>query len=239
MGKSGQEGIEDFQEAFARIEAALDAGDADLGKLGYWRLLRQVKAEAPLSHHWADDIGRIDRKAFERRIRVRFPVWLGNTVLIAGLALGAVGVVVARRANDELLAGIALVAAAVAWSVSVHCLAHWLVGRIGRIRFTAYFFKRELPPRPGLKTDYATYLRAAPLSRAWMHAAGALATKVAPFVALAFFPGSRAPAWAGWTLLGIGLLQLFTDVRYSTKVGDWKKVRRELMVARSQLTRGR
>src|SRR5437667_352823 len=68
---------EDFQDAFARIERAVDAGDADLSALGFWRLLRRVKEEPALSAHWADQAGRIDGKAFERRVRVRLPVWLG------------------------------------------------------------------------------------------------------------------------------------------------------------------
>ena len=63
-----------------------------------------------------------------------------------------------------------------AWSVSLHCPAHWLAGRVAGIRFTSYFFGGPFPPRPGLKTDYATYLRADPAARAWMHASGAIVT---------------------------------------------------------------
>jgi hypothetical protein len=160
-------------------------------------------------------------------------------VLVAGLAFGGAAVVVGRRASDELLSGLAFVVAAVAWSVAVHDLAHWLVGRWAGIRFIAYFFKRQFPPRPGIKADYATYLRAEPGMRAWMHASGALATKAAPFAVLGFMLGSNAPAWAFWAVLAIGLFQIFTDVKFSTKSSDWMKVRRELAAARGQFARGR
>jgi hypothetical protein len=67
-----------------------------------------------------------------------------------------------------------------------------------------------------------------------MHGSGAVATKLAPFVALAFWPATEAPAWAALILLAIGLFQIATDVWLSTKTSDWKKVRRELRAARAQ-----
>lgn len=231
--------FEEFQDTFARIEAAVDAGETDLRALGFWRLLAKVKVDPMLSAHWADRAGWIDRKAFEARVRPRFPVWFGNLVLLAGMAVGAAAVVVSRRASGQAVAGVALIVAAVAWSVSVHDLAHWAVGRLAGIRFAQYFFGGPFPPRPGLKTDYATYLRASPAARAAMHASGAIATKVAPFVVLAFYPSSNAPAWAGWVTLAIGVLQIVTDVLFSTKTSDWKKVRRERAVAVAQIAHRR
>jgi hypothetical protein len=230
---------EDLQDAFARIESAVDAGESDLSALGFWRLLRRVKIDPMLSEHWADQAGRIDRKVFEARVRPRFPVWLGNLVLALGIAIGAAAIVVAIRVEDEAVAGIALVGAAGAWSVSVHDLTHWLAGRLARIRFVAYFFGGPFPPRPGLKIDYAAYLRASPGSRAAMHAAGALATKVAPFVALAFWPASNAPAWSAWAVLGLAVVQIVSDVVFSTKSGDWKRARRERSVAMAQFSHRR
>ena len=225
---------EAYQDAFARIEAAVDEGETGLSGLGFWRLLGKVKADPMLSAHWADQAGRIDRKAFEARVKIRFPVWFGNLVLAAGTLIGAGAAVVALRTEDPTLAGIALVVAAGAWSVSLHDLAHWAAGRLAGIRFVAYFFGGPFPPRPGLKTDYATYLRASPGARAWMHASGALATKVAPFVALAFWWATEAPAWAAWAVAALGVLQIVTDVLFSTKTSDWKKVKRERRIARAQ-----
>jgi hypothetical protein len=225
---------QELDEAFARIRAAVEAGDTDLSTLGFWRLLKRVKADPSLSERWADAAGAIDRAAFEARVRPRFPVWFGNLVLLAGTAFGIAALVVALRASDPTVAGIALVVAGGTWTVSLHDLAHMVVGRLVGIRFTSYFFGGPPPPRPGLKTDYATYLRAQPGARAWMHASGALATKAAPFVALAFYPASNAPAWAAWALLGIGVFTIATDVAFSRRLGDWKKVIRERDIARAQ-----
>jgi hypothetical protein len=132
------------------------------------------------------------------------------------------------------VAGLALVFAGVAWSVAFHCPTHWLVGRIVGIGFTAYFVGGPFPRRPGVKTDYASYLRASPVARAWMHGSGAVATKLAPLLALAFWPASDAPRWAALALVAIGVLLIVTDIVFSTKSSDWKKVRRELRVARAQ-----
>jgi hypothetical protein len=226
---------ESFQDAFARIEAAVDAGNTDLAGLGFWRLLRKVKADPMLSEHWAEQAGLIDRKAFRARVRPRFPVWLGNLALLVGVLFGAAAVVYAIRSDNPTVSGLALILAGGAWSVSVHDLAHWAVGRLERIGFLAYFITMAIPPRPGLKVDYATYLHAAPDARARMHASGALASKIAPFVALAFWPAAGAPGWAAWALIALGALQITTDVLFSTKRSDWKRVKRERAVARAQI----
>jgi hypothetical protein len=226
---------EPFQDAFARIETAVERGDTDLRALGFWRLLAKVKADRALSEHWAAAAGRIDRQAFEARIRLRVPVWVGNALLVAGTVLGAAAVTLALGSmTSEVVAGLALIAAGGIWSVAWHDLTHWIVGRIVGIRFTCYYLAGPFPPRPGLKTDYATYLRTPPSARAWMHASGALATKLAPFAALAFWPLTNAPWWSAVALFALGVFQIVTDVKFSVRSSDWKKVRRELAVARQQ-----
>ena len=225
--------IEDYQDAFARIEAAVAEGETDLAALGFWRLLSQVKRDPVLSSHWADAAGRIDRVAFESRVRWRFPIWFGNAVLVGATAAGVAAVIIAVQTNSPMVAGLALVFAA-DWSASVHGLAHWLAGRVAQIRFTSYFFDRPFPPTPGLKTDYATYLRASPEARAWMHASGAIASKIAPLVALAFWPATVAPVWAALVIAAYTLVLIVIDVIYSIRYSDWKKVRRELRVARGR-----
>ena len=69
-----------------------------------------------------------------------------------------------------------------------------------------------------------------------MHASGAIATKLAPFLALAFFPGSEAPWWSAAALVALGVFQIVTDVLFSVRSGDWKRFRRERDVARAGLT---
>jgi hypothetical protein len=226
-------GAADIGAELDRIEAAVDGGSTDLRALGFWGLVARVKRDPALVAAHADRIGRIDAKAFRTRVPLRVPVWAGN-VLLGGAAIAGAGAVwVARETSSQALSGVAMVGAGGVWSVAVHCPTHWVVGRLVGIRFTDYFVGGPPPPRPGLKSDYATYLRARPSSRALMHASGAIATKIAPFVALALVPAVRAPGWAALVLLALGAGQIATDLLFSVKTSDWKKVRRELAVARA------
>ena len=222
---------EDLAAELDRIESSVSSADADLRSLGFWKEVARVKRNPDLVERYADQVGRIDWAAFERFAKVRFPVWLGNAVLLAGVLVGAGCVVVSMGTGNPTVAGVALVLAAGIWAVAVHSPAHWIVGRALRMRFRCYFFGGPFPPRPGLKTDYASYLRTPARHRAWMHASGALATKAAPFVALAFWPATDAPLWAAAVVLLVGVAQILTDVFLSTKSSDWKKVKRELAVA--------
>jgi hypothetical protein len=242
--------VEEYQDAFARIEREVGGGNTDLSGLGFWRLVRSVKADPRLAHHWAEEVGRIDRKAFEARVRPRFPVAVGNAVLaVAGAVLVAfvpLAVSLARRDPEGVLPGLMVVASGGGLGAALHDLGHWAVGRMAGIRFTSYFLDGPLQVQPGLKIDYASYLRASPEGRAWMHAAGALVTKAAPFAvfAAAYLPHRASgyvlfPAWALWGVLAVGALQIFTDLTFSRKKSDWKKVRRERLVARVQAAPGR
>lgn len=217
-----------------RVEAAVTAGDTDLRALGFWQVVGRIKLDRASVDEHADRIGRIDTAAFRARVRLRVPVWVGNAVLLLGVVVGAVAVGAAFAWRSPMWKGLALVAAGAIWCLSVHSPTHWLAGYLVGIRWTDYFLGGPPPPRPGLKSDYGTYLRADPDSRAWMHASGAIATKLAPFVALAFWPASGAPAWAAAVLAGLGLLQIVTDVLVSTRNSDWKRFRREKAVARER-----
>ena len=223
---------QDLSTELDRIESAVRAGATDLGDLGFWRLVKRVKLSSEAAERYGEQIGRIDAIAFRRGVPRRYPVWAGNAVLVGGVLAGIAAVVVAMEVSSSMLKGLALVAAGGIWAVSFHCLAHWLVGRLGGIRFTDYFVGGPPPPRPGLKTDYASYVRAPAGHRAWMHASGALATKVAPFLPLFVWSASGAPVWSAIMLLAIGAIQIVTDVLFSVRSSDWKKVLRERAVAR-------
>jgi hypothetical protein len=226
-----------------RIEAAVDVGDTGLGRMGFWRIVGLIKRDDELIERHAEQVGRIDGKAFRNAVLLRMPVWLGNLLLAIGLAIGLFALSVAVWKGtpnlafeyDPTLAGIGLVVAAGAWMVAFHSPTHWLVGRLVGIRFTEYFLKSAVAP-PGLKTDYASYLRVSPAGRAWMHASGALATKVAPFLVLVLASAYDVDAadWAFVILWVLAIGQIVTDVLFSTKRSDWKKVRRELAVARAR-----
>ena len=223
-----------------RVEEAVAAGDTDLKDLGFWRLVAEIKRDDALIDRYADQVGRIDMRAFLARIRFLVPVWLGNAILVVVVAIGGIAVWVAVETGsrspdaDPTVAGLALLVAAGAWAIGFHSPTHWLVGRFVGIRFTDYFLSGKPIPYPGLKTDYKTYLHADPIQRAWMHASGAVATKLAPFLALAFAPAAGAPGWAVAALLALGAFQIVTDIVFSTKRSDWKKVKRELAVARAR-----
>jgi hypothetical protein len=215
----------------ASISAAVAGGNTDLKALGFWKLVGRAKRDPRLVAAYADDIGRIDQEAFEANNDIRFPIDLGNLVLGAGILAGF-GLVWLAGFVHGTMAGVCFIAAAVVLSVAIHCPTHWLAGRFVHIQFTSYLFDGPFPPRPGLKTDYASYLRATANGRAWMHASGALMTKLMPFLVLAFYRKTNAPLWAAFIVLIIGWGQIGTDIFLSTKTSDWKKVRRELRVAK-------
>jgi hypothetical protein len=226
-----------------RIESAVDTGDTDLRRMGFWRVVALTKRDDELIDRYADQVGRIDAKAFRARVRLRAPVWVGVVLELFGIGV-AVGLVafvvwnagagVDRPLDVELASGLGLPLAAFALAAGIHTFAHYVVGRSVGIRFTDFFFAIPPPPLPGLKTDYGTYLRTGPVARAWMHASGAIATKMAPFAVLAFAPAAAAPRWTVVVLVVLGVFQIATDVLLSTKASDWKKVRRELAVAKAR-----
>lgn len=234
MAEAHQDRPDAISAQLDRIEDAVDAGSTELAALGFWRVVAVVKPHPALVDRHAGRIGRIDSKAFRLGVRLRCPVWVGNAILLVGIVVGLAAAIAGRSVRSPSVAGVLLVVAGVAWSISLHSPTHWVVGRLVGIRFTDYFLGGPPPPRPGLKTDYATYLRADPSRRAWMHASGAIATKLAPFLALAFWPGSGAPSWSAAALGGLGVLQIGTDVAFSVRSSDWKRFRRERAVARSR-----
>jgi len=178
----------------------------------------------------ADQAGRIDRDAFRARVRLRAPVWVGTAALTAVVGAGVVAIVLAR-VWDGTLAGLALLAAGGAWSLGIHSPAHQAFAWFAGIRISDYFLGGPPPPRPGVKTDYASYLRTEASRRAWFHASGAIATKVAPFVAVALAPLTNAPAWAVIAMAAYGVFQIVTDVVFSTRASDWKRFLRERAIA--------
>ncbi len=217
------------------IDAALDAAEAalaavdgpvKLGPTGFWKAVAAVKKNPSLIEEFADRMAAIDRTAFERWALLIVPIrpgtWLAVIGTIAGLAVITAGYYVAEPWNGLLLiggTGILL--------VTTHGLGHLVVGKRAGIRFTHWFIGTLLRPQPGVKVDYATYVRTPANQRAWMHASGAIVTKALPFLMLGAAWGMEAPAWAWVALLLIGVVTVITDVVWSTKSSDWKKFRRE------------
>ena len=218
--------------ALQRAEDAVRDGKGLKGT-GFWKVVGAARRDRAVADVYADRMAAIDRAAFERGVRARVPASVGITVLLAMTAFGVVALVVASRAPKGL-APVAFLVGFVSLILGTHSLAHWIVGRLVGIRFTHVFLGGPPPPRPGMKTDYATYLRTSPTKRAVMHASGAVVTKLVPFVLIPVAaPLHDGSPWLVWILLAVGVVQIVTDVVASTKISDWMKVKRELRAAKT------
>lgn len=210
-------------------QALAGQGTPDLRALGFWRAVSAVKRRSDLVERYASRIAAIDRQAFRRRVRLTFPVTLGvialDVALFGGLLLLAVAIGVPPPWRELLV-----LAATGALDVATHGLAHLAVGTFAGIGFTNWFV--DLPRPPGFKIDYASYLRAPPRQRAWMHAAGAIATKLTPFLVIPYAVAIDTDTWAVVAILALGIIQIVTDILYSVRASDWKKFRREMRLAR-------
>lgn len=239
----------EIESALERAEQSLNQGRG-LSGTGFWKAVSVLRRDRALAEDYADRVALIDRHAFERGVKMRFPLSFGLLVLIAMTMFGIAAVASARFIGNERFFGdqlydvidggrwfvpVAFLAGTVALLLGTHSMAHYVVGRLVGIRFTHTFLGGPPPPRPGVKVDYASYLRASPMSRAVMHASGAVLTKLVPFALLvASVPIYEDFPWLTWVLIGVGLLQIVTDLTLSTKSSDWKKVRRELRAARTR-----
>ncbi len=218
------------EHTLAACEQTLaEAGTPDLRALGFWRAVAAVKRRRDLIERYASRVAAIDREAFRRRVRLAFPVTFGvialDAALFGGLLLLAIAIGVPHPWRELLV-----LAATGALDVATHGLAHLAVGTFAGIGFTNWFV--DLPRPPGFKIDYASYLRAPPLQRAWMHAAGAIATKLTPFLVIPYAVAIDTDAWAVLAVLALAIIQIVTDLLYSVRASDWKKFRREMRLAR-------
>lgn len=219
-----------IERVLTECERALAAGQRPhLGRLGFWKAVAALKRDHTLVDRYADRAARIDRDAFLRAVPFALPAWAGVALGTLGSAAGAATVAVAP-ALPSPFTELAYLAGAGALIGMTHSLAHYVVGGLVGIRFT-HVFSKLVPPQPGFKTDYASYLRAPARARAWMHASGAIVSKVIPFLVAAVAAAGGAEPWAVLALLAIGALQLVTDATLSTRASDWKRFRREMRSA--------
>lgn len=220
------------ERTLAACEQQLRAdGTPDLRALGFWRAVAAVKRHPELVDRYATRIATIDRAVFRRRVGLVFPVALGVIALDLGLFGGLVLLGVATLVDHPWREVLVLLATG-ALDVTTHGLAHLAVGTLVGIDFTDWFADLPKRPQPGFKIDYASYLRASPRQRAWMHAAGAIATKLTPFLVIPYAVAIGTDTWAVLALLALGVVQILFDVLYSVRASDWKKFRREMRLAR-------
>jgi hypothetical protein len=221
----------------ARVEAILDAAEkavssgSPIAPTGFWKAVAAVKRDPGLVEAYADRIARIDRASLKAWALVTVPLWLGNVLMIGGTAIGLALVAWAYYLED-LVSGLVFLLGFGIVLVTTHGLGHLVVGGLLGMRFTHWFMGPLRPPLPpGVKLDYSTYLRTPPRSRAWMHASGAIVTKLMPFAFVGAALAAGVPTWVVWALVVIGLAQIATDTLWSTKASDWKKFRREMDLA--------
>jgi len=222
-----------IDRALAACEQQLQAGRTpDLRAIGFWRAVAAVKRRRDLVDRYASRIAAVDRQSFRRRVRLTFPVGVGIVLVVGGLLVDLVFLAVASGAQHPWREILVLVGA-VGLDVATHGIAHLAVGALVGIDFSDWFIDLPKKPQPGFKIDYASYLRAAPRQRAWMHAAGAIATKLTPFLVIPYAMAIGTETWTVLLLLALGIIQIITDVLFSVKASDWKKFRREMKIARS------
>lgn len=217
----------DIESVLARAEKAVEAG-AGLSGTGFWKAVAEVKSDPDLIDAYADRIATIDAAAFSRWAWFTVPLALGTTLMVLAV-LAATFLVGMSYPLDGFASVLVFYLGLGALLVTTHGLAHLVVGSLVGIRFTQWFMgKPSFPLTGGVKIDYSTYLRTAPASRAWMHAAGALTTKAIPFLLIGAAIAADLPTWAIWALPVLGLATIASDVFVSTEKADWKRFRREM-----------
>jgi hypothetical protein len=216
----------EITETLRNAEAAVKAGEP-LGPTGFWKAVAAVKADPAMIAAHADRIGVIDSTAFRNWALMTVPLWIGNLVMTGGALLG-LALIAWAYTLEGTAAAIVFLLGFGAILVTTHSLSHLLVGMISGIRFTRWFVGAVRRPQPGVKLDYATYIRAPARSRAWMHASGAIVTKIVPFALIGAALAAAVPGWVVWLLVVVGIGQIITDVLWSTNASDWKKYRREM-----------
>ncbi len=219
--------------AMDRAEARLAAG-RNLRGCGFWAAVDHLRSDPEASRRFAVRIAQIDRAAFERGVRFRVPEAVGTSALGLGTVAAVAAIIVSGSIGDATIRTLVFLGSVGTLLITTHSLTHWIVGRMMGIRFTHYFLGGPPPPRPGAKVDYETYLQTPPKRRALMHASGAVVTKIIPFAMLLVAASLQVKTWAFYGLIVVGVVQIATDLLFSTKTSDWKKVKRELVAARGQ-----
>lgn len=220
----------DVEAVLDRAEASVARGDG-LAGTGFRKLVAAAKRDQDLTRQHGARIAAIDDAAFRQWALLVVP-FVPGTILATLAALGGVGLIVwARQMVDDrggTAAVVAFAAAVVMLLASTHGLGHLVVGRLLGIRFSSWYVARIDRPQPGVKLDYETYLASTPTRRAWMHAAGALTTKLVAFGLPVAAIWAGMPGWLVWVLAGLAVVTLIADFAWSTKSSDWARVRREL-----------
>lgn len=221
--------MENMESVLSKAESRLAEGKG-LDGIGFWPAVNRAKQDRDLAEQYGGRIAAIDDKAFRNWASLVVPIVPG-TVLAMVATLGGFGLIAWAYWLEGLSAVVAFFIGFGIVFVTTHGLAHLTVGRLLGMRFTSWFVGTLKRPQPGVKIDYTTYLLVPAESRAWMHASGAIVSKILPFAMLGAAVAAGLPWWASWGLVVIGVASIVTDALWSTKASDWKKFRREMSLA--------
>jgi len=197
---------------------------------GFWGAVGSVKRQPELVDRYANRIAAIDAAAHRNWAMLIIPLWLGTSIAVI-VVLGGLAFVWWAYDLDGIAATVSFLAGAGVLIGSTHGLGHLVVGRLLGMRFEYWFVGEIRRPQPGVKLDYAAYLRTSAPRRAWMHASGALTTKIIPFLLIGAAVAAGLPSWVPWLLAGLGVAMVLTDVLWSTEESDWKRFKREMRFA--------
>ncbi len=215
-----------YDDTLARAQAAVEAGNG-LAGTGFWKMVGEVKRSPDLVEKYADQIAAVDQKAHANWALLRIPLSVGT--FLAALATVVGGYLVSGASGQTgNLAGLVLLVGMGVILVATHGLAHLVTGWMFGMKFTSWFVGTIKRPQPGVKVDYSTYLRTPASLRAWMHASGAIVSKIVPFAVLPFALADGTADWVPLVLIVLGVGQILTDILWSVKASDWKKFRREM-----------
>lgn len=220
-----------IEETLAKAEAAVERGEG-LSGTGFWEAVSQVKRDPRLVDEYADRIAKIDSRALRDWALLIVPLWMGTAISV-GATVGGLGLIWWAYSLEETAAAVVFLIGTGVLLGATHGLAHLVVGTLMGMRFLFWFVGQVTQPQPGVKVDYATYLRTPARQRAWMHASGALTTKLIPFLLIGAAIAADLPTWGVAILLVLAVGQVVTDAVWSTRASDWKKFKREMGFAQA------
>lgn len=201
----------EIQEILDRIEGEVSKGNYALRELGFWKIVSSVKRDPSLIEKFGDQIGRIDQEVFRERAWLAVDAKLGHVVELIGTIFG-VALIFYGLQNPGTVMGVSFVLSAFVLMTTLHPLSHYIVGRYFGIGFTFYFPDGPAMIEPTLKTDYASYLKSSPRSRAMMHAIGPIVSTSVLLATgiMAFAYG--APTWSYLLLSALFLLNIPNEI---------------------------
>ncbi len=204
MSNTQEEQGDEIQKTLDTIEKQVKNGNYNLKELGFWKIVSKVKKDASLIEKHADQIGRIDQKVFREKALLPVDVKIGHILEIIGAVFGVALIYYAYKSSGTAM-GISFIISTLILMVALHPLSHYAVGNHFKIKFTFYFLDGPAMIEPTLKTDYASYLKAAPKYRTIMHAAGPIVATLTPLAIGLLAYASEAPNWSYLALILIFL----------------------------------